>query len=77
VPRGNAPDQMPVVLVETIKGFDASQHDSLRDELLDLAARNPLTRRITEVIIRDVPLPTDIRHNSKIFREQLTAEVNA
>ena len=47
----------------------------LQAELLDLAARNPLTRRIQEVIIRDKPLPVDIRHNSKIFREQLAQEL--
>ena len=42
----------------------------------NLASRNPLTRRIEEIIIRDEPLPVDIRHNSKIFREQLAAELH-
>ena len=50
--------------------------EQLKQELLELAARNPLTRRITEVIIRDEPLPVDIRHNSKIFRERLAEELN-
>ncbi len=46
------------------------------DELKDLASRNPITRAIEEIIIRNDPLPVDIRHNSKIFRERLAAELN-
>ena len=53
-----------------------AEREVLQTELLDLAARNPLTRRIKEVIVRDKPLPVDIRHNSKIFREQLADEIN-
>ncbi|MGB7347470.1 MAG: fatty acid CoA ligase family protein [Pirellulaceae bacterium] len=75
VPRGQAPDQTPVVLIETHKDFATVDRNALQAELLDLAARNPITRRITEIIIRDTPLPTDIRHNSKIFREQLAKEI--
>ncbi len=79
VPRGQRPNQTPVVLIETHAEYQpssAAEKEKLRDELLDLAARNPLTRRIQEVIIRDQKLPTDIRHNSKIFREQLAAELD-
>jgi len=47
----------------------------LQDELIGLASGNPLTRRIEEVIIREQPLPVDIRHNSKIFRERLAEEI--
>ncbi len=54
----------------------AEQREQLTRELLELASRNPLTRRIEEVIIRDQPLPVDIRHNSKIFREKLAVEIN-
>ena len=52
-----------------------AQEQQLRQELVDLASRNPLTRRIEEVMIRCKPLPVDIRHNSKIFREKLAAEI--
>ena len=52
-----------------------ADRETLKGELLELAARNPLTRRIEEVIIRDRPMPVDIRHNSKIFREQIAAEL--
>ena len=79
VPRGQRPNQTPVVLIETHAEYQpssAAEKEKLRNELLDLAARNPLTRRIQEVIIRDQKLPTDIRHNSKIFREQLAAELD-
>ena len=78
VPRGERPNQTPVMLVEPyaekMPNSDA-ERDALRDELLELASRNPLTRRIEEVIVRTEPLPVDIRHNSKIFREQLAEEI--
>ncbi|TWT98460.1 fatty acid CoA ligase family protein [Stieleria varia] len=78
VPRGQRPNQKPVVMVETypdrLPQTDA-QRSELVAELLDLAKRNPLTMRIDEIIVRDSPLPVDIRHNSKIFREQLANEL--
>lgn len=79
VPRGDRPDQTPVIIIQTYPQHqprDDRQRQQLISELRDLAARNPLTRRIEEIIIRDRPLPVDIRHNSKIFREQLAAELN-
>ncbi|MGI9473500.1 MAG: fatty acid CoA ligase family protein [Rubripirellula sp.] len=78
VPRGERPHQTPVMMVEPYaEKMPSSQsgRDALRQELLELASRNPLTRRIEEVIVRTEPLPVDIRHNSKIFREQLAAEI--
>ncbi|NNE00129.1 MAG: AMP-binding protein, partial [Pirellulaceae bacterium] len=79
VPRGQRPNQTPVVMIETYPQHQPQnqpEREALQAELLDLAARNPLTRRISEIIIRDEPLPTDIRHNSKIFRERLAAELS-
>ncbi|MDM4014526.1 fatty acid CoA ligase family protein [Roseiconus lacunae] len=79
VGRGEPGRQTPVVLVEPIpeaKPKTDAEKQRLREELLTLASLNPLTVRITEVIIRDQPLPTDIRHNSKIFRERLAEELN-
>jgi acyl-CoA synthetase (AMP-forming)/AMP-acid ligase II len=78
VPRGASPSQTPVMIVELYAERmpeTAEQREELTRQLLELAARNPLTRRIEEIIIRDRPLPVDIRHNSKIFREQLAAEI--
>lgn len=43
---------------------------ALERELLDLAAKHEVTRPIRTVLFHDA-LPVDIRHNSKIFREQL------
>jgi acyl-CoA synthetase (AMP-forming)/AMP-acid ligase II len=78
VPRGTSPNQTPVVMIEPHANLNIDtdeKRDALKAELLDLAERNPLTMRISEIIIRTTPLPTDIRHNSKIFREQLAAEL--
>ncbi|TWU67464.1 fatty acid CoA ligase family protein [Crateriforma conspicua] len=79
VGRGSRPNQTPVVLIEVDPSLGprtTSQQSELIDALKALAARNPITRRITDIRIRREPMPVDIRHNSKIFREQLTAEVN-
>lgn len=43
---------------------------ALERELLDLAVKHEVTRPIRTVLFHDA-LPVDIRHNSKIFREQL------
>ncbi len=78
VPRGQRPNQTPVILVETHPEQQPQSEQetiALRDQLLDLASRNPLTMRIKEIIVRSQPLPVDIRHNSKIFREQLAKEL--
>lgn len=78
VGRGTRPNQEPVMVVEPYREAmprNDADRETLKGELLELAARNPLTRRIEEVIIRDRPMPVDIRHNSKIFREQIAAEL--
>jgi acyl-CoA synthetase (AMP-forming)/AMP-acid ligase II len=78
VPRGQRPHQTPVIIVQPLpehRPQNESERKRLIAELLELASRNPLTRRIEEVIVRDTPLPVDIRHNSKIFREQLATEI--
>lgn len=77
VPRGPRPDQQPVMIIEPTDGAINGQadRDRLIAELKEMAGRNPLTRRIEEIVIRDEPLPVDIRHNSKIFRERLANEI--
>lgn len=77
---GERPNQVPVILIEPHQAHwpkSNSQVEQLKTELLDLAARNPLTMRIQDIRIRNKPLPVDIRHNSKIFREQLKREVDS
>lgn len=78
VPRGQRPNQTPVMIIEPHRDklpANAEARQRLEQELRELASRNPLTRRIEEIVIREIPLPVDIRHNSKIFREQLAAEI--
>lgn len=80
VGRGTAPNQTPVILIEPdpkLIPMSPVARETLLADLKNLASRNPITRRIEDIVIREKPMPVDIRHNSKIFREQLTAEINA
>ncbi len=67
----------PVLCIEpndlTISGSKKRRED-LTQDLINLASRNPRTQSIDQFIIRDEPLPVDIRHNSKIFRERLAQQ---
>jgi olefin beta-lactone synthetase len=70
---GPSGQQIPVIIVEPWpekfpKTESAKQ--SLVKELRQLAAANNLTARINQFLIHP-SFPVDIRHNSKIFREQL------
>jgi len=74
--RGN---QRPIVFVESWPEHRslARQHkDRLYQELRGLARQHPHTREIADFVLVRSSLPVDIRHNAKIFREQLavTAE---
>lgn len=67
---GTPPRQKPVICIEPQPGDDAGDRERFTRELLDLAGANPLTAMI-ETILFHPSFPVDIRHNSKIFREQL------
>jgi len=70
---GPAGDQQPVIVVEPRPGRmprGRAQRDRLIAELLALGRANPLTERIDTFLLHP-GLPVDIRHNAKIFREQL------
>ena len=63
----------PVMIVETWPDHqpkNTADWNSLKQELLDLAQQFTHTKSIINVLWR-LRLPTDIRHNAKIFREQL------
>jgi hypothetical protein len=63
-----------VLIVEAEADFprrDRAACLRLVEELQRLAQQHAVTRSIHEVRIYPGKLPTDIRHNSKIFREQL------
>lgn len=71
---GPAGAQHPVLIVEPQQDWDAKQvgaGEQLITELTELAENHPLTAEIKDVRIYPQRLPVDIRHNSKIFREQL------
>ena len=77
-PRGH---QKPVVFLEAWPEFRAQAWKNviqLQSELRQSALRYPHTSEIDEFILVEHSLPVDIRHNAKIFREQLTvvAEVH-
>lgn len=74
---GPANHQVPIIVAEPWpQHFPANQERTKRlaKEILELCKSNPLTEAVTEIIIRKA-LPVDIRHNSKIFREKIRAEL--
>ena len=68
---GRPPSQTPVICIEMEPGHAKTDKEMLVDELLDMARSNPLTRNIRDILFHP-GFPVDIRHNSKIFREQLS-----
>ena len=80
VGRGQAGEQTPVIVIEPHPESlprTADEERRLVEGLRELAVRNPITRQIEDFVVWLRPLPVDIRHNSKIFRERLAAELNA
>ena len=70
---GDRGKEIPVIIVEPLDEHwpqSDQQKATLIDELKELAASHETTRSIEHFLIRR-KLPVDIRHNSKIFREQL------
>ena len=59
----------PVLIIEPHKKFSGSETQLLA-EVKELAAASHLTSSITEFMVHR-KFPVDIRHNAKIFREQL------
>ena len=62
--------QRPVVCIELEPGDSGKDKKGLKKELLALAKASPITEDI-ETFLFHRAFPVDIRHNSKIFREQL------
>ena len=67
---GEPPNQKPVICIELVKDGRKIDKNEIKHELLNLAARHPITEEIKTVMFHK-GFPTDIRHNSKIFREKL------
>jgi len=70
---GPKKDQIPVIFIEPA-GKIKNKRTFIK-ELLDIAKSNPITSKIEHVFF-EKNFPVDIRHNSKIFREQLTVKAN-
>lgn len=71
VGTGAAGQQTPVLVVEVTPEFPAGQRAELVSTLRQIALQHPHTKAIQDIRIYPGKLPVDIRHNSKIFREQL------
>jgi acyl-CoA synthetase (AMP-forming)/AMP-acid ligase II len=70
---GLAGSQRPVIVVEPVSGKMPSeqvQRDRFVEQLRVLAAEHAITANIDQFLFHPA-LPVDIRHNAKIFREQL------
>lgn len=71
---GEPGSQTPVIIAEPWpeeRPKDRVGEDQLIRELRQIAESNESTKSILNIFIFPKRLPTDIRHNSKIFREQL------
>jgi len=71
VGAGTAPAQEPVICIELEQGDKGKNKKEITKELLELAGYHEHTRHIETVLFHKA-FPVDIRHNSKIFREELT-----
>jgi acyl-CoA synthetase (AMP-forming)/AMP-acid ligase II len=67
---GRPPRQKPIICIELKDKGKGMDQNVLRQELLNLAAKQPMTEEIKTVIFHE-KFPVDVRHNSKIFREKL------
>ena len=67
---GPAGAQKPVICIEPKNRLSEKSRAALRAELLGMARETALTQAIETVLIHP-SFPVDVRHNSKIFREQL------
>lgn len=63
-------DQTPVICIELMHKASRRELAAIKEELLQAARAHVLTRQIETLLFHDA-FPVDIRHNSKIFREEL------
>ena len=71
---GEAGKQQPVIIAEPWPEHlpkDPATRTAMESQLKSVGQSHELTKSIEQVLIYPKRLPTDIRHNSKIFREQL------
>ncbi|GBC60024.1 peptide synthase [Desulfonema ishimotonii] len=69
---GKPARQKPVMCIELKDGGKGVDQETVKQELLNLAAKNPMIEDIKTILFHEA-FPVDIRHNAKIFREELRA----
>ncbi len=62
---------VPMICIELMPDVAPREQATIRQELITLAAANPITASIDAILFHP-SFPVDIRHNAKIFREKLT-----
>ncbi len=67
---GPKENQTPVICVELKRGVFFWERKRIEKELLEMAEADEMTRSIKTILFHR-SFPVDIRHNAKIFREQL------
>jgi acyl-CoA synthetase (AMP-forming)/AMP-acid ligase II len=68
---GPKPKQKPVICIELEKRAAKKSRKKIEEELLAMAEESMITSHV-RIILFHRSFPVDIRHNSKIFREELT-----
>lgn len=81
VGTGKVPDQSPLLILEpTSQSHSSKSHaiseQQLIQEVRQILSSHQASKGIDRIVIFPTKLPVDIRHNSKIFREQLTVWAN-
>ncbi|MGE0084849.1 MAG: fatty acid CoA ligase family protein [Desulfococcaceae bacterium] len=67
---GEIQHQKPVICIELKNSGKGIDKETVKQELLNLAAKNSMTKDIKTILFHE-GFPVDVRHNSKIFREKL------
>lgn len=67
---GDPPNQTPVICIELDDSSTNNDKSDIEKELLQIAKNSEQTKRIQTILFHK-RFPVDIRHNSKIYREQL------
>jgi acyl-CoA synthetase (AMP-forming)/AMP-acid ligase II len=67
---GDSPNQVPAIVIEPEPGRQVD-----KEQVLKLAASNPVTESIKQVFICPA-FPVDVRHNAKIHRLDLAKRYN-
>lgn len=76
VGTGTAPLQNPLLILEPTVKESSARVQQLVQEVRSILASHSVSQSVENVVVYPTKLPTDIRHNSKIFREKLTDWAN-